>query len=95
MKRRFVLVCALCVCAVSNGLGTETNIVARVSTTNTIANVDGIQPINDGRCEATTKSGNRCKRKAVRGERYCRQHLKIRKETLHECEGDKRNRPRR
>ena len=28
-------------------------------------------------CEAITKSGNRCKRKAAKGERFCRQHLKI------------------
>ena len=30
-------------------------------------------------CEATTKSGNRCKRNAVPGEKLCRQHLKIAK----------------
>ena len=29
------------------------------------------------RCEAITKSGNRCKRNAVSGERLCRQHRKI------------------
>lgn len=28
-------------------------------------------------CEAVTKSGNRCKRNAVPGEKHCRQHLKI------------------
>ena len=28
-------------------------------------------------CKAVTKSGNRCKRKPVRGAKYCRQHLKI------------------
>ena len=28
-------------------------------------------------CEAVTKSGNRCKRNAVPGEKLCRQHLKI------------------
>ena len=28
-------------------------------------------------CEAVTKSGNRCKRYAVPGERLCRQHRKI------------------
>jgi len=27
-------------------------------------------------CEAITKSGKRCSRRAVEGERYCRQHLK-------------------
>ena len=28
-------------------------------------------------CEALTKSGNRCKRNAVPGEKLCRQHQKI------------------
>ena len=28
-------------------------------------------------CEAVTKSGNRCKRNVVPGEKLCRQHLKI------------------
>ena len=30
-------------------------------------------------CEATTKSGNRCSRKAAPGEKMCRQHLKSRR----------------
>ncbi len=28
-------------------------------------------------CEATTLSGNRCKRRAAKGSRYCRQHEAI------------------
>ena len=76
MKRRFLLLCLLCACAVTNACGAETNIIARVSVTPPAVNTSNVQPVNDGRCEATTKSGNRCKRKAVRGERFCRQHLK-------------------
>ena len=34
-------------------------------------------------CEAVTKSGNRCKRNAVPGEKLCRQHLKIANRKLH------------
>ena len=33
-------------------------------------------------CEAITKSGNRCKRNAIPGEKLCRQHLKIAKRKL-------------
>ena len=34
-------------------------------------------------CEAVIKSGNRCKRNAVPGEKLCRQHLKIVNRKLH------------
>ena len=33
-------------------------------------------------CEAITKSGNRCKRNAILGEKLCRQHLKIAKRKM-------------
>ena len=33
-------------------------------------------------CEAITKSGNRCKRNAILGEKLCRQHLKVANRTL-------------
>lgn len=29
------------------------------------------------RCEAITKAGTRCKRKAMAGKKYCKQHQKI------------------
>ena len=32
------------------------------------------QQVNCSRCWAVTKSGNRCKRRAVSGCRYCKQH---------------------
>ena len=35
------------------------------------------QPLVHVRCEATTKSGKRCSRRAAPGERFCRQHLKL------------------
>ena len=78
MKRNVFLACALCASLLAYGGGqSATNAVRRVSATNTIAHADITPPANDGRCEATTKSGNICKRKAVRNERFCRQHLKI------------------
>lgn len=49
-----------------------TNVVSVASTTNNPALKASRQ-----QCEAVTKSGNRCKRNAVPGEKLCRQHLKI------------------
>lgn len=78
MKRIAFFVCVLGVSLLTYGAGrSATNAVRRISTTNTVAHADIPPPANDGRCEAITKSGNRCKRKAVRSERFCRQHLKI------------------
>ena len=34
------------------------------------------QTSKDGYCEAVTKKGNRCKRKALDGSKYCWQHNK-------------------
>ena len=31
-------------------------------------------PVSDGRCQATTKAGTQCKRKAQAGSKYCFQH---------------------
>lgn len=80
MKGILSLVCIMCASALAYAGGlSATNAVCRASATNTVACVNIPRPANDGRCEATTKSGNRCKRKAVRDERFCRQHLKIQK----------------
>lgn len=38
------------------------------------------------RCEAITKAGTRCKRKAMAGKKYCKQHQKIKDR---EAEGEK------
>ena len=47
-------------------------VVSFASTTNTPAT-----KLPRRQCEAITKSGSRCKRNAVSGEKLCRQHLKI------------------
>jgi len=46
-------------------------------TTNAVAAVSAERPVPAERtqCEAITKSGKRCSRKAALGERFCRQHL--------------------
>ena len=43
----------------------------------TAAGMPRVQPDAHVRCEATTKSGGRCSRRAAQGERFCRQHLKL------------------
>ena len=75
------LMLGLAVTAAAVGATNTTNTVAA---TNTVAKVAGKksegrpkEPSARSQCEATTKSGNRCKRKAAKGERFCRQHLKI------------------
>ena len=79
-----IIVSMLLVFAVTAGDSGATNATNTVAATNTVVKVvekkaDGKQsePSARSQCEATTKSGNRCKRKAAKGERFCRQHLKI------------------
>lgn len=36
-----------------------------------------VAPVADGRCQATTKAGTQCKRKAQAGGKYCAQHAVI------------------
>ena len=80
MRRISILACVLCASVLAYAGGRPaTNAVSFASATNTVARANATPPANDGRCEATTKSGNRCKRKAIRDERFCRQHLKIQK----------------
>ena len=57
--------------ALSACAGDETKVV--LSTNDVVAVAQRVQ------CQSVTKSGNRCKRRAVREERFCRQHLKIQK----------------
>ena len=45
---------------------TTTNNVTEVASTNKVM-----------RCEAITKSGNQCKRRALCGKKFCRQHEKM------------------
>ena len=80
MRRISILACVVCASVLAYASGRPATIaVSLASATNTVARANATPPSNDGRCEATTKSGNRCKRKAVRDERFCRQHLKIQK----------------
>lgn len=62
---------ASCVAA-STVTNSVSSVVAITATTNALA-----AKVSRQQCEAITKSGNRCKRKAVSGSKLCRQHLKI------------------
>ena len=78
MKVVLMVACILCAFAVAgDNVNTSTNGVRRVNVALAGGKAKRSKPSKDGRCEAITKSGNRCKRKAVAGERYCRQHLKM------------------
>ena len=60
---------------------TTNSIFSAVSVTSTINTPAAKLPRQQ--CEAITKSGNRCKRNAIPGEKLCRQHLKIANCKLH------------
>lgn len=60
---------------------TVTNAVPSVVSV-TVATNAPVAKLPRQQCEAITKSGNRCKRNAIPGERLCRQHLKIVKRKL-------------
>ena len=82
MRRIGVMVffTALHVCAATNGIPPvvsqpTTNVVVATSA----ALPHETPPAARPQCEATTKSGNRCSRKAAPGEKLCRQHLKSRR----------------
>lgn len=58
------------------------SVVSVAVATNAFAAKSSIANVTEGKlprqqCEAVTKSGNRCKRNAVPGERLCCQHRKI------------------
>ena len=59
-----------------------TNAVFSTVSVPVATNVPAIK-VSCQQCEAVTKSGNRCKRNAVPGEKLCRQHLKIANRKLH------------
>ena len=67
-----ILSAALSCLADSAATNVALNVVSVVAATNTPA-----LKVSRQQCEAVTKSGNRCKRNAVPGEKLCRQHLKI------------------
>ena len=53
-----------------------TNLVSSVTFAVSTTNAPTAK-VSRQQCEAVTKSGNRCKRNAVLGEKLCRQHKKI------------------
>ena len=56
-------------------IATGTSVCYADATTNSVpAVVQSTKATARVQCWAQTKSGNRCKRRAVSGERYCRQH---------------------
>ena len=69
-----ILSAALSCLAESAATNAAPIVVSVVAATNTPAAV-----LLRQQCEAVTKSGKRCKRNAVSGEKLCRQHLKIAK----------------
>ena len=58
-----------------------TNVLASVASTKSSATKSASEGTEDKlprrQCEATTKSGTRCKRNAAPNAKFCRQHLKI------------------
>ena len=65
-----VVVCAAVLSAAGGGT-TALPAVERGGSVETILSTNATARVQ---CWAQTKSGNRCKRRAVSGERYCRQH---------------------
>ena len=65
MKKMIVLFLIATGMSVCHADAATNSLQAVVQSTNVTARVQ---------CLAQTKSGNRCKRRAVSGERYCRQH---------------------
>ena len=65
MKRMMLLLLIATGTSVCYADAATNSVPADVQSTNATARVQ---------CWAQTKSGNRCKRRAVSGERYCRQH---------------------
>ena len=68
-----VMLSAALSCLAKSGV---TNIISSVASVASTTNTPALK-LPRQQCEAVTKSGNRCKRNAVPGEKQCRQHLKI------------------
>ena len=86
MKILVVFVLALALARLCLAEPVSSNAVASVGTVASVTNAPTAKSSSaksaDGersrwQCVAVTKSGTRCKRKAVPGERLCRQHKKI------------------
>ena len=78
MKRIGIIVC----CAAMSAFASTNQVSFCINqpTTNAVVAASAKRPAPAERtqCEAITKSGKRCSRKAASGERFCRQHLKSR-----------------
>ena len=62
-------------CLADEAAGSLTNGVVKVGASCSVSN-SPVLKLPRQQCEAMTKSGTRCKRNAVPGERLCRQHKK-------------------
>lgn len=62
-------------CLANDAAGVSTNAVLKVVSTCSVSNSPALKHPRP-QCEAITKSGTRCKRNAIPGEKLCRQHLK-------------------
>ena len=67
---------ALSMALASVAAPTVTNTVSGVASFSASTNAP-VAKVSRQQCEAVTKSGNRCKRNAAPGEKFCRQHFKI------------------
>ena len=73
-----VMIAAALLClAESAATNAASSVVSVTAATNAPA-----AKVSRQQCEAITKSGNRCKRNAIPGEKLCRQHLKVANRTL-------------
>ena len=76
---RFVVVVLLIVMNSSIFAATNVTVAACATTTNAVSVQVSRKTSKSSRpqCEATTLSGNRCKRRAAQGSKYCSQHAAI------------------
>ena len=76
-------VISLCVCCAVDDTVCVTNVCAKTAACISVTNAQTELQLRQ-RCEAFTKSGNRCKRNAAPGGKLCRQHGKILKSAVRE-----------
>ena len=76
-------VISLCVCCAVDDTVCVTNVCAKTAACISVTDAQTKKKLRQ-RCEAFTKSGNRCKRNAAPGGKLCRQHGKILKSAVRE-----------
>ncbi len=74
---KFGLIIAVCLSGVTGLAATNANETVSVAHSITNGPMARVVQRATTRCEATTLSGNRCKRNAVQGAQYCSQHAAI------------------